>query len=346
MTQSSISRSHVFTFIDLFAGIGGFRLALEGLGGQCVFTSEWDKYAQITYEAWYGERPSGDITQIDPDSIPDHDVLAAGFPCQPFSIAGVSKKNSLGRQHGFLDQTQGTLFFHIAKILSVKRPPIAILENVKNLRSHDRGRTFATILATLDELGYTVFDRVIDGSYWVPQKRERVLLVCFDRSVFGSNPGYSFPDYPRVAKPVLRDVLERKVDARYTLTDHLWAYLQKYAEKHRAKGNGFGYGLVGPGDVARTLSARYHKDGSEILVEQRGRNPRRLTPQEALRLMGFGAMFDLRGRDIVVSDTQAYRQAGNAVIPAVVEFVAKGAVELLVDMRTRGSAKNLGRQVA
>lgn len=332
--------SSAFTFIDLFAGIGGFRLALEGLGGDCVFTSEWDVHSQKTYEAWYGDMPFGDITKIDPNSIPDHDVLAAGFPCQPFSIAGVSKKNSLGRQHGFLDRTQGTLFFHIAEILATKRPPIAILENVKNLRSHDRGKTFATILSTLDELGYVVYDKVIDGSYWVPQKRERVLLVCFARSVFGDDPRYEFPAYPEGVKPSLGSILEKDVDHKYTLSDHLWTYLQHYAAKHKERGNGFGFGLVGPTDTARTLSARYHKDGSEILIAQKQGNPRRLTPREALLLMGFGSIFSERRRSIVVSDTQAYRQAGNAVIPAVVEFVASGAIKTLLSTRNIGGVKS------
>lgn len=323
-----------FTFIDLFAGIGGFRLALEGLGGECVFTSEWDKHAQATYRAWYGDEPEGDITKIDPDDIPTHDVLAAGFPCQPFSLAGVSKKNSLGRAHGFRDQTQGTLFFHIAEILERKRPAIAILENVKNLKSHDKGRTYQTIMDTLAELGYVVFDRIIDGSAWVPQKRERILLVCFNKDVFGDAPAFQWPDLPSGARPTLADILDTDVNDKYTLTDHLWGYLQQYAAKHRAKGNGFGFGLVRPDMVARTLSARYHKDGSEILIEQPGKNPRRLTPNEALRLMGFGEVLTRRKKQIVVSDTQAYRQAGNAVIPAVVRYAAQNAIALLKDLRS------------
>ncbi len=342
----SDSKKRSFSFIDLFAGIGGFRLALEKLGGQCVFTSEWDQHSQRTYESWYGERPHGDITMIDPSDIPKHDVLAAGFPCQPFSIAGVSKKNSLGRDHGFLDQTQGTLFFSIAKILEVKRPPIAILENVKNLRSHDKGRTFDVIRHTLDGIGYTMFDSVVDGSHWVPQKRQRILMVCFDRRAFGPNPDFRFPPYPKSDKPTLSRILESSVDPKYTISDHLWGYLQSYAEKHRSKGNGFGYGLVGSSDVARTISARYHKDGSEILIDQGNRNPRRLTPTEALRLMGFDEIFDIRKKKIVVSDTQAYRQAGNAVIPAVVEFAAGPAVRLLHELRHQLTQQSKGTRVA
>lgn len=322
-------RNSKFTFIDLFAGIGGFRLGLERLGGECLFTSEWDPHSQKTYAAWYDEYPFGDITKIDPTSIPDHDVLAAGFPCQPFSLAGVSKKNSLGREHGFRDATQGTLFFHIAEILETKRPAIAILENVKNLKSHDKQRTFRTIKETLDEIGYSTFDRVLDGCHWVPQHRERIFIVCFDKRRFGESPNFEFPPLPTGSSRRLRDVLESKVDSKYTLSDTLWNYLQQYAEKHRLKGNGFGFGLADRDGISRTLSARYHKDGSEILIPQRGRNPRRLTPMEALRLMGFDEIVDSRKRKIVVSDTQAYRQFGNAVIPAMVEHVARNAVSLL-----------------
>lgn len=328
MGKKSSSRGK-FTFIDLFAGIGGFRLGLERLGGDCVFTSEWDPHSQKTYAAWYDEYPHGDITKIDPDKIPDHDVLAAGFPCQPFSIAGVSKKNSLGREHGFRDATQGTLFFYIAQILEAKRPAVAILENVKNLKSHDKQRTFQTIKETLEEVGYSTFDRIVDGRYWVPQHRERIFIVCFDKNRFGEEPPYVFPKLPTRPAPALREILEDRPDPKYTLSDTLWEYLQSYAEKHRLKGNGFGFGLADPNGISRTLSARYYKDGSEILIPQRGRNPRRLTPNEALRLMGFDEIIDRRKRKIVVSDTQAYRQFGNAVIPAMVEYVARNAIVLL-----------------
>lgn len=312
-----------FTFIDLFAGIGGFRSALEKLGGTCLFSSEWDRYSQRTYKKWYGDIPEGDIRKVKPKEIPDHDVLAAGFPCQPFSIAGVSKKKSLGQAHGFKCATQGTLFFNVATIVEVKRPPIVFLENVKNLQSHDKGRTWKTIQETLRELDYVVFSGVIDAAGWVPQHRERVYIVCFDRHVFGDNPPFEFP-VPPTAKPKLEDILEKNPSPKYTLSDHLWQYLQNYAERHRLKGNGFGFGLADFKGVTRTLSARYFKDGSEILIPQKGKSPRRLTPVECQRLMGF------EEKPIVVSDTQAYRQFGNAVVPKVVHAVGK---QILTVMR-------------
>lgn len=323
-----------FEFIDLFAGIGGLRLGLESIGGECVFSSEWDKFAQQTYEAWFGERPAGDINAIDPASIPDHHILAAGFPCQPFSIAGVSKKISLGRAHGFADVKQGNLFFALAEIIRVKQPPVILLENVKNLKSHDRGKTWQVISETLDELGYEVHAEVLDAAGWVPQHRERVFIVGFRRDVFGA----TFPDGVPFAHPspvlgqhALKDVLDANstVDPKYTLSNHLWAYLQMYAAKHKAKGNGFGFGLPDLDGVSRTLSARYHKDGSEILIRQRGKNPRRLTPVEAGRLMGF----PMERLKIVVSDTQAYRQFGNAVVPKVSEAVAR-QIEVVLDQAT------------
>jgi DNA (cytosine-5)-methyltransferase 1 len=311
-----------FKFIDLFAGIGGMRIGLERVGGQCVFTSEWDKYSQKTYKAWFGDLPAGDITKIDPHSIPDHDVLAAGFPCQPFSIAGVSKKNSLGREHGFKDKAQGTLFFHVVEIAEIKRPSVILLENVKNLLSHDKGNTWKVILENLNGLGYKVFFKIIDASAYVPQHRERIIIVCFDPKVFGDNPPFSFPEIP-AHKPVFRDILEDHPDKKYILTDHLWDYLQAYAKKHQEKGNGFGFGMTKLDGVSRTLSARYYKDGSEVLIPQNGRNPRRLTPREAARLMGFPDKYP-----IVVSDTQAYRQFGNAIVPPLVEAVGKQIVEV------------------
>lgn len=313
-----------FKFIDLFAGIGGFRIGLERVGGQCVYSCEWDKHSQKTYHEWFGEVPVGDIRQVDPHSIPDHDVLAAGFPCQPFSIAGVSKKKSLGREHGFKDKTQGTLFFHIANIADVKRPPVMILENVKNLLSHDKGRTWRVIESTLDELDYRVVKDIIDAADYVPQHRERVFIVCFDKRVFGNRPRFKFPDPPKGLKPRFGGILEKKPDEKYTLTDNLWAYLQRYADTHRAKGNGFGFGMTDLDGTSRTLSARYYKDGSEVLIPQEGKNPRRLTPREAARLMGFEDSLD-----IVVSDTQAYRQFGNAVVPKVVEAVGREIVQTL-----------------
>lgn len=305
-----------FRFIDLFAGIGGIRLAFESVGGECVFSSEINPFACQTYEANHGDKPAGDITQVDESDIPDHDVLVAGFPCQPFSIAGVSKKKSLNREHGFRDKTQGTLFFDISRIISRKKPAAFLLENVKNLVSHDGGKTFETILDVLEEEGYHVHWKVIDARHVVPQHRERIYIVGFR-----DNIAFSFPDF-RNREPVLGDILEQRVDEKYTLTNKLWEYLQKYAEKHREKGNGFGFGLFGKDDVARTLSARYYKDGSEILVKQKNKNPRRLTPKECARLMGFPDSFRQ-----VVSDTQAYKQFGNSVVVPVVKKIAEQMVK-------------------
>lgn len=320
-----------FKFIDLFAGIGGFRIALQKVGGECVYSSEWDKYSQRTYKAWHGDTPAGDIRKLRAADIPDHDILAAGFPCQPFSIAGVSKKLSLGRAHGFRDETQGNLFFNLAAIIKQKRPAIAFLENVKNLQSHDGGRTWAVIYDTLTKMDYVVRHKVIDAAGWVAQHRERVYLVCFDRNVFGDEPAFEFPDPPTGPAPILRDILDENPDAKYTLSDHLWKYLQAYAEKHRAKGNGFGYGLADLDNISRTLSARYFKDGSEILIPQAGKNPRRLTPNECARLMGF----DPESYRVVVSDTQAYRQFGNAVVPLVVEAIAREIVKAMFEQVAR-----------
>ena len=333
-----------FRFIDLFAGIGGMRMAFEAVGGRCVFTSEWDKFARQTYEANFTNDPShvfaGDITRVSAEDIPSHEVLLAGFPCQPFSIAGVSKKNALGRAHGFRCETQGTLFFDVARILTHHRPPVFLLENVKNLVNHDRGRTFSIIMRTLtEELDYEISWRIIDAKAFVPQHRERIFIAGIRRDLRRSPalsslklPGSS--DGPKLAsilhpedgsekpEPPYTDQSGR-VNGKYVLSDRLWRYLQEYARKHKARGNGFGYGLVGPDDVARTLSARYYKDGSEILVDRGpGRNPRRLTPRECARLMGF----DAPGRSdfvIPVSDTQAYRQFGNAVVVPVVEAIAR-----------------------
>ncbi|MFC7453327.1 DNA (cytosine-5-)-methyltransferase [Insolitispirillum peregrinum] len=330
-----------FRFIDLFAGIGGIRQAFEQIGGKCVFTSEWDSYAQKTYRenhAHDAHELNGDITQVPASAIPDHDVLLAGFPCQPFSIAGVSKKKALGRAHGFQDETQGTLFFDVARIIDEKRPRAFLLENVKNLLSHDKGHTFEVIRRTLqDELGYQIHCRVIDGAHFTPQHRERILIAGFrEPMAFDWN---ALPLPPKGQRR-LGDILHRtdgtepvlpwdgerffdhsacKVQDKYTLTPKLWAYLQAYAEKHRAKGNGFGFGLVGPDSVTRTLSARYYKDGSEILVSRGdGNNPRRLTPRECARLMGFDDTFR-----IPVSDTRAYKQFGNSVVVGVMLHAAQ-----------------------
>src|SRR5690554_4121770 len=272
-----------FRFIDLFAGIGGIRLAYQMAGGKCVFSSEYNKFAKVTYEANFGEVPFGDITKIDEKFIPDHDILLAGFPCQPFSIAGVSKKNSLGRNHGFLDETQGTLFFDIARIIKEKKPKAFMLENVKNLVAHDKGRTFEVIYNTLDKLGYSVHFRVLDGQHFVPQHRERIIIVGFSRQVFKGNENFDFPELPEPNKKI-SNILEKDPDPKYTLSDKLWEYLQNYAAKHKAKGNGFGFGLTDLNGISRTISARYYKDGSEILIPQEGANPRRLTPRECAKI--------------------------------------------------------------
>jgi DNA (cytosine-5)-methyltransferase 1 len=321
-----------FTFIDLFAGIGGMRAGFESAGGRCVFTCEWNPWAQKTYRENFGnDEIAGDITQVRADEIPDHDVLLAGFPCQPFSIAGVSKMNALGRPHGFESATQGTLFFDVERVIAAKRPKVFLLENVKNLLSHDHGNTFRVILKTLTQkLGYHVEYRVIDGQHFVPQHRERILIAGFREET-----GFTFEDLQLPAHgPTLRTILhpengseeaeapytlgaKAKVNPKYALTDKLWAYLQAYAEKHRLAGNGFGFGIVDKGSVARTLSARYFKDGSEILVSRGKKNPRRLTPRECARLMGFPAEFK-----IPVSDTQAYKQFGNSVVVPVIEAAA------------------------
>ncbi len=347
--------SSSFTFIDLFAGIGGMRKAFEELGGRCVFTSEWDKYSRQTYLANFecDHEIGGDITKIDARDIPSHDILVAGFPCQPFSIAGVSKKNALGRPHGFADKTQGTLFFDVARIIEYHRPKAILLENVKNLQSHDKGKTFEVIKETLAELGYYFDWKIIDSGHWVPQHRERIFIVGFREDCGFSFDRFALPTGSE--RPVIETILHSengredeeppytigplaRISDRYTLSDHLWQYLQQYAEKHRAKGNGFGFGLVGPHDVARTLSARYYKDGSEILVKQDGKNPRRLTPRECSRLMGFDS---LNGSSFVipVSDTQAYRQFGNAVVVPVVRSVAEYMLEYLMDGVTSGQLR-------
>jgi DNA (cytosine-5)-methyltransferase 1 len=340
-----------FTFIDLFAGIGGFRLGFEKVGGRCVFTSEWDRFAQQTYKANFGdEHLFGDITTLDTSDVPDHDVLLAGFPCQPFSIAGVSKKNALGRKHGFDCDTQGTLFFDIERIIAAKQPRAFVLENVRNLMSHDRGRTFSVIRQTLeDKLGYRIRWKVLDAKGVLPQHRERIFIVGFhpDEEVSFEFDQVDLPD--SADGPRLRTILhpedgseeptpytdsEGRVLSKYVLSDHLWRYLRDYARKHAAKGNGFGYGLVGPDDVARTLSARYYKDGSEILIRRAEGPPRRLTPRECARLMGFDEPARTPFR-IVVSDTQAYRQFGNAVAVPVVAAVARAVANQLVTREAR-----------
>lgn len=347
--RDSGSNDDLFTFIDLFAGIGGTRIGLESAGGRCVFTSEWDEHSKKTYRANFrvDHEIAGDIRTVDPHAIPDHDVLVAGFPCQPFSIAGVSKKNALGRAHGFDCETQGTLFFFIEKILEAKRPPAFLLENVKNLQSHDQGRTFDVILRTLrDKLGYQIHYKVLDAKTFTPQHRERIFIVGFREPTAFSWNHVDLENPSRRVGSKMADILHpedgsehpeahytvgtvAQVNSKYILSAKLWAYLKAYAAKHQAKGNGFGYGLVGPDETCRTLSARYYKDGSEILVSRGVRaRPRRLTPRECARLMGFPNQFK-----IPVSDTQAYRQFGNSVVVPVVEAIAEGMAPHIVTLR-------------
>jgi DNA (cytosine-5)-methyltransferase 1 len=338
------SGGNEFTFIDLFAGIGGTRLGIESAGGECVFTSEWDPSAQKTYCANFpmeGHPLIGDIHEVTDkenwDLLPEHDLLVAGFPCQPFSIAGVSKKNSMGRSHGFACDAQGTLFFDIAKIIEKRRPAAFLLENVKNLRSHDKGNTFKVIQHVLEkELNYKIFPKVIDAKGFVPQHRERIYIVGFRSDVPFDWGEFNSPDpsskkmgailHPQNGSEEPEDPytfgIKARVSPKYILSDKLWGYLQGYAAKHKAQGNGFGFGLVGKSDTSRTLSARYYKDGSEILINRgTNKNPRRLTPRECARLMGFDT--DDRRFNIVVADTPAYKQFGNSVVVPVVTEVAR-----------------------
>lgn len=317
-----------FTFIDLFAGIGGFRISMQRQGGLCVFSSEWNEYAQKTYQANFGDLPFGDITLKSTKSfIPkDFDVLCAGFPCQPFSIAGVSKKKSLGRATGFEDKTQGTLFFEVADIINRHRPKAFFLENVKNLVSHDKGNTFKVIRETLEELDYSIYYQVMDGKAFVPQHRERIMIVGFDKKRYHGEEKFEFPE---LGDPVqkIKDILIPEPDPKYTLSDKLWNYLQEYAKKHQAKGNGFGYGMVDLNGISRTLSARYYKDGSEILIPQgEGVNPRKLTPRECARLMGYPDNYIIDK----VSDVQIYHQMGNSVVVPLITAVSKQLVKTML----------------
>ena len=316
-----------FTFIDLFAGMGGFRLAMQAQGGKCVFSSEWNIYSQKTYFSNFGDMPFGDITkEVTKSYIPEHfDILCAGFPCQPFSIAGVSKKKSLGRETGFKDKTQGTLFFDVADIISRHRPKAFYLENVKNLTSHDKGNTFRVIRETLEELNYSLHYQVMDGQTYVPQHRERIMIVGFDKERYHGEENFEFPEQHEATRSI-KEILDPNIDPKYTLSDKLWAYLQNCAEKHRSKGNGFGYGLVDLNGITRTLSARYYKDGSEILIPQdNGKNPRRLSPRECARLMGYPDQYRIDR----VSDVQAYRQCGNSVIVPLITAVSEQIIKTL-----------------
>lgn len=337
--NTSCLAENSFTFADLFAGIGGIRIGFEAHGGRCVFTSEWNEFSKSTYLANFTDNHMfvGDIVPFDEHQVPDHDILLAGFPCQPFSIAGVSKKNSLGQPHGFECTTQGTLFFDVARIIAAKRPKAFLIENVKNLLSHDNGNTFKVILDTLKhELGYDVYYKIIDGQYFTPQHRERIIIVGFREKKPFTWDDLRIPQGNKQLKSVLHrkdgtepylrwdenryfDHTKNIVQPKYTLSSKLWKYLQDYAEKHKAAGNGFGFGLASPDGISRTLSARYYKDGSEILIPQGDKkNPRRLTPRECARLMGFPDTFT-----IPVSDTQAYRQFGNSVVVPVIKEVAR-----------------------
>lgn len=291
--------------IDLFAGIGGIRLGFETIGAECVFTSEWDEPAQKTYQANFHDIPYGDITKIEPQQIPQFDILLGGFPCQPFSQAG----KKLG-----LADTRGTLFFDIAKIIEYHRPTVVFLENVKRFKSHDEGNTFQTIKGVLENLGYEVYAEVLNAKHFgVPQNRERIYIIAF----LGKT-SFSFPK-PSGIKTKLGDILEKKVDPKYTLSDKLWAGHQRRKKQHAEKGNGFGYSLFNKNSqYVSTISARYYKDGSEILVDQGKKNPRKLTPREAARLQGFPDEFI-----IPVSDNQAYKQFGNSVAVPVIKALAK-----------------------
>ena len=306
------------TFIDLFAGIGGMRLAYEQNGCKCVFSSEIDKFCQKTYAANFGETPYGDITQIKAEDIPDHDILVAGFPCQPFSIAGIATRKQLGRATGFEDVTQGTLFFEICRIIKAKRPKAFMLENVKNLTSHDKGNTFKIIQESLEQLDYKIFYKVIDGQLYVPQHRERIIIVGFDKRRYGDTIDFQFNLTPPQQKPVIKDILEPIVEDKYTLSNKMWRCLINHAARHAAAGHGFGFSIAPPNGISSTLLARYYKDGSEILIEQQGKNPRKLTPRECARLQGFPDSFQ-----IVVSNTQAYKQFGNSVVVPLMSNIAQ-----------------------
>lgn len=323
------------TFIDLFAGIGGFRLALNNLGLKCVFSNDYDKYACQTYQANFGEILNKDLHEVIEAEIPQFDILCGGFPCQPFSIAGVSKKNSMGRKHGFDDEKQGNLFFEIIRIVKHHNPKVLFLENVKNLKSHDKKRTWQVIKSALEEAGYYVFDKTVDGKYYVPQHRERIYIVCFRKETY-PNIDFKFPEYPEKRMYELKEIIEEKVDDKYTLTDNLWKYLNKHKENSQKKGNGFGYGLINKDidEYTRTISARYHKDGSEVLIYQSDKTPRRLTPRESARLQGYPESYI-----IPVSDTQAYRQFGNSVVVPAIQATAEAIIKTL-KMYKKGEARN------
>ena len=308
-----------FTQIDLFAGIGGIRLGFQRCGGKTVFSSEWDKFAQKTYRINYGEMPAGDITKIPPSDIPDHDILLGGFPCQPFSQAGLKK--------GFED-TRGTLFFNIAAILKEKRPKAFMLENVKQLRGHDKGNTIKVILNTLNELNYYVPDPEILNAYYfgVPQNRERIIIVGFNRDFLPDDfEPFVYPKGEILDDVCVGNILEKNVSEKYTISDKLYQGHLKRKKEHEKKGNGFGFCVFDANSkYTSTISARYYKDGSEALIAQENKNPRMLTPRECARLQGFPEDFM-----IPVSNAQAYKQFGNSVCINVIEAVAKEIINYL-----------------
>ncbi|MGY6530337.1 MAG: DNA (cytosine-5-)-methyltransferase [Cyanobacterium sp.] len=313
-----MDKQKIKTAIDLFAGIGGFRLALEENGIECIYSNDHNKYSCQTYSANFGDIHCADLNDISADRIPNFDLLCGGFPCQPFSIAGVSKKQSLGRKHGFDDEKQGNLFFEILRIIDYHQPKVIFLENVKNLKSHDKGNTWKVINSKLSERGYYIFSQIIDGKYYLPQHRERIFIVCFNKSYF-PDIDFIFPTPPSTRLYELQDIIKKDVDSKYTLSDKLWSYLQQHKKNSKAKGNGFGYGIIDDqSEYTRTLSARYYKDGSEILIKQATQNPRRLTPRECAKLQGFPDDFI-----IPVSDNQAYKQFGNSVIVPLITDIIK-----------------------
>lgn len=300
-----------FTFADFFCGIGGFHQALASLGGNCVVASDWDKFARQTYEANYGIVPEGDITKLDAAGLPDFDVLCAGFPCQPFSRAG--------KEMGFQDETQGNLFFELVRIIEAKQPLVLFLENVKGLLSHDKGDTWRVIESTLKDQGYSVHHKVVNGANYVPQRRERVFIVCFREDA-----DFTFPNPPTARGFKFDEVLEDSVDDKYTVSDVAWAGMKAHRARHQSRSCGFSYNLRGETwtDVTMTILAHYAQGGREALIPQPGRNPRKLTPEELRRLFGFP-----EGFVIPVSDTQAYRQFGNSVVVPAVRHTAEAMLK-------------------
>ena len=325
------------TFIDLFAGIGGFHRAFSKAGAQCIFANDYDRKAAVVYlnnfkgsEDYFYPGPISKWTDDKNFMVPKHNILVGGFPCQPFSIAGVSKKNALGRAHGFLDKTQGTLFFDIAKIINKRKPDAFLLENVKNLKYHNKGDTYQTIIDTLKSLKYDVQTQIIDAKNFVPQHRERIFIIGFRKKY---RHEFVFPEIKQKQYSIIK-YLESDVDKKYTLTTNLWKYLKEYKKKHKAAGNGFGYGLVEPGidNYTRTISARYYKDGAEALIS-RGKyaRPRRLTPRECGNLMGFPKSHNFNG----ISDTEAYKQFGNSVVIPVATLLAEAMIEQLKSLKSK-----------